>query len=428
MSLVFRLAGSPEYNMDNSDSPYAEDVEKWFGKFRQHPAIRKAREMRRDHGVGYDGVMAIAIRIEGIAGLREVVPLDSPDAGLDSRWPEKDARDFLEQVRSFVKEADFAGFIAAHQPLYAAAAERMNDVLERQRIQEWFDSFFGAKPASRFELVLGLLNGGGNYGPSMRYPDGREVFFAIIGCGRFDKDGVPVFSDEVVPTIVHEFCHSYTNPLTDKFLDRLKPAGERLFAGRRAQMQQQAYSTWDTMMRESMVRACVVRYVRARNGRIAAWSETQRQAGRGFEWVGGLADRLGEYESHRDRYPTLEAFMPNIVEFFNEYATKAKSYAAEKPAAPDRVLVTPDQPTQGGDVKITYFALFGPLAGARQVTLHYGCDNWQQVKDLPMKKPAEETWEVTLKLPPDAKQIDFVFTNGDKWDNNSGQDWHVPIH
>ncbi|HVP10437.1 MAG TPA: DUF4932 domain-containing protein [Phycisphaerae bacterium] len=381
--------------------------------------------MRRDHGVGYDAVMAMAIRVDGIAGLKEAVPLDRPDSGLDSRWPVEDARDFLEKARSFVKDTDFAAFIAEHQPLYAAAAERMNDVLEKQRIQEWFDSFFGAKPDSRFDPILGLLNGGGNYGPSIRYPDGREAFCAIIGCWRFDKDGVPVFSDEVVPTIVHEFCHSYTNPLTDKFLDRLKPAGERLFVRCGVQMRQQAYSTWDTMMRESMVRACVVRYVRARNGRIAAWSETRQQAGRGFEWVGGLADRLGEYESHRDRYPTLEAFMPNIVEFFNEYAAKAISSVAEKPAGPDRALVTPDPPTPGRDVKITYFALFGPLAGSKQITLHYGFDDWQQVKDLPMKKPAEETWEVTLQVPPDAKQIDFVFTDGDKWDNNSGSDWHT---
>ncbi|HVP10438.1 MAG TPA: hypothetical protein VMV94_04525 [Phycisphaerae bacterium] len=28
MSIVFRLAGSSEYNMDNSESPYADDVEK----------------------------------------------------------------------------------------------------------------------------------------------------------------------------------------------------------------------------------------------------------------------------------------------------------------------------------------------------------------------------------------------------------------
>jgi len=70
----------------------------------------------------------------------------------------------------------------------------MKGVLERLRIQEWFDSSFGARPAARFELVLGLLNGGGNYGPALRYSEDREVYYSIIGCWNFDKRGLPVFN------------------------------------------------------------------------------------------------------------------------------------------------------------------------------------------------------------------------------------------
>ncbi|HVP12736.1 MAG TPA: DUF4932 domain-containing protein [Phycisphaerae bacterium] len=428
MSILFRLAGNPEYNMDNSESPYADDVEAHFGKFRGHAVVRKARQMRKDHGVGFDAVMSMAILVEDATTLRERVPLEELSGNFDGRWSVDDAREFLAAARSFVKDSDFAAFIAAHQPLYAESAGRMDKILERLHIQAWFDSFFGTRPAARFELVLGLLNGGGNYGPAMRYPDGRAVYYSIIGCWRFNKKGEPVFSDSIAATIAHEFCHSYTNPIVEEHLDQLKPAGERLFARCKAQMQQQAYSNWDAMMRESMVRACVVRYMRSSSGRIASWTEAREQASRGFKWVGDLADLLAEYEAHRDTYPTLDAFMPRVVEFFDVYATKAKPGASEKPAGPDRVLLTPDAPVAGKEVKFTYFAFFGPLAGSKQMTLHYGFDKWQQVVDLPMKKPAEETWELTLQVPPDAKQIDFVFTDGDKWDNNSGRDWHAIIN
>ena len=427
MSIIFRLAGNPEYNMDNSASPYADDVETHFGRFRGHAAVRKAMQMRKDHHVGFDAVMSMAILVEDATMLKERAPFDEISRNLDGRWSVEDAREFLATARSFVRDSDFASFFAAHQPLYTQSASRMNKILERLQIQSWFDSFFGGRPTAKFELVLGLLNGGGNYGPAMRYPDGREVYYAIIGCWKFDKHGRPVFGDTIIPTIVHEFCHSYTNPVVEKCFDQLRPAGERLFAGCKTQMQQQAYGAWDAMMRESLVRACVVRFMRARWGRLAAWVEAREQAGRGFVWTGDLADCLVEYEDHRDRYPTFDAFMPRIIEFFNEYSQKQKSRPVEKPTGPDRALVTPELPVAGGQVKITYFALFGPLASSRQMTLHCGFDKWQDITDIAMSKPAEETWEVTFTLPTDAERIDFVFTNGDNWDNNSGMDWHAMV-
>jgi len=427
MSIIFRLAGNPEYNMDNSASPYADEVEAHFGRFRGHAVVQKARQLRKDRWVGYDAVMGMAIFVEDAATLKECVPLEQCVLGMGGRWTVDDAREFLDAAKLFVKDSDFAAFAAAHESLYADAAARMNDVLKKLHIQEWFNSFFGARPEVTFELILGLLNGGGCYGPALRYPDGREVYYSIIGCSKFDRQGRPVFSDAIAATIAHEFCHSYTNPMVEKRLDQLRPSGEQLFASCKAQMHQQAYSTWKTMMTESLVRACVIRYVRATKGRIAAWLETQGQTALGFVWVGGLADCLVEYEDLRDHYPTLDTFMPKVVEFFDDYARKHGSAAAEKPAGPDRVIVTPDHPIAGEEVKITYFAWFGPLAGSKQMTLHHGFDRWQQVTDVSMRKPAEETWEVTLKLPPGVKQINFVFTNGEKWDNNSESDWRTTI-
>jgi hypothetical protein len=37
-------------------------------------------------------------------------------------------------------------------------------------------------------------------------------------------------------------------------------------------------------------------------------------------WIQELSDLLGDYEAHRDRYPTLEAFAPRLVAFFHDYA------------------------------------------------------------------------------------------------------------
>ena len=92
--------------------------------------------------------------------------------------------------------------------------------------------------------------------------------------------------------------------------------------------------------------------------------------------------------------------------------------------APARYRVEPDPPVAGRDVVITYLSRLGPLAGSKMMILHHGVNRWQQVQDAPMSRSTADGWVVTVNVPQEARQIDFVFTNGERWDNNSGGDWH----
>ncbi len=40
---------------------------------------------------------------------------------------------------------------------------------------------------------------------------------------------------------------------------------------------------------------------------------------RGFHWTKELSELLGQYEKQRDKYQTLDAFMPEIVKLFGNY-------------------------------------------------------------------------------------------------------------
>jgi len=84
-------------------------------------------------------------------------------------------------------------------------------------------------------------------------------------------------------------------------------------------MRRQAYGSWQTMMRESLVRACEVRYGSDHDGQARADQVANYHISRGFHWTKVLAELLGRYQQQRDRYPTLDDFMPEIVRLFREY-------------------------------------------------------------------------------------------------------------
>jgi hypothetical protein len=319
MSIIFRLAGNPEYNQGRVPS-YIKDVDEHFGKFRQHPAVEMAGNLRRTRGVGFDACMSLAIHLGDAYTVSEKLPLDPRPASLDGRWKPDEAREFLAALKQFVEEAALREFIENHRPLYAEAESRMKALLAKESHLEWFEAFFGARPQARFTIALGMVNGPCNYGVLVRLPDGKEELYCVLGVWQTDKQGQPQFTREVLPTVIHEFCHSHTNAVVDRHAEKLQAAGEKIFPRVAAALQRQAYGNWRTMMYESMVRACVIRYTRQYDGRIAAWLAVLAEKSRGFPWMGDLVDLLGQYEEDRQRYPTLDAFFPRVVEFFNHYA------------------------------------------------------------------------------------------------------------
>ncbi len=196
----------------------------------------------------------------------------------------------------------------------------MRELLAREAHLEWFEEFFGARPDAHFTVALGLLNGGQCYGPHCRTADGREDLYCILGVWETDDEGLPVFRREVLGTVVHEFCHSFTNRVIDRHEAELRASGEKLFAAVRPAMERIAYGNWKTMLYESLVRASTYRYLQRHEGIVAATAALEDDKRRQFLWIEKLADLLGQYEKSRDRYATLDEFAPRIVAFFDEHA------------------------------------------------------------------------------------------------------------
>jgi hypothetical protein len=330
LSIVFRLAGSPEYSQAKV-AKYADAVDAHFAPVKDHDVVKRARRLRQSRGVSYDAVAAYAVHLDWKNQLGELVPFEPLPDRLDKRWTSKDARAFLDDLRDFVKAGKVKEFFQAQATMHADAEAAARKMLAENADLSWCERFFGARPGAHFQLALGLLNGGGNYGPSVLKKDGSEELWCILGCWQTDAKGMPAFPADVVPTVVHEFCHSYCNPVVDAHLKELLPAGERMYALVEAPMREQAYGNARTLLCESLVRASVVRYVAATKDQLAVATELVEQEGRSFLWIRGLADALAAYEQQRQEYKTLDAYAPKLAAFFAEAAAKLEADMAKKP-------------------------------------------------------------------------------------------------
>jgi len=170
--------------------------------------------------------------------------------------------------------------------------------------------------------VLGFVNGFFNYG--RRFADGRtSEKYAIVGMRPFDPANTVIFRPIQLGTTVHEFCHSFVNPVVDKYNDQVQPAGEKFFAAHGPAMRMKGYQKWESVMYETAVRACVASFVRHAFEPMYMDYYLKDEVKAGFVWTEDMGNFLKKYESNRDKYPTFESFFPEFVDFLNEYTSKA---------------------------------------------------------------------------------------------------------
>ncbi len=107
-----------------------------------------------------------------------------------------------------------------------------------------------------------------------------------------------------------------------------------------------------------------------------------------------------------------------------------KNYTINKTVLDNGIEVEPVPLTAGETVRINYSG-FLAQNGAQDVFLHAGYgpadDYWRDVREIPMQR-TEQGWETSLPVH-DASRLHFCFHDGaNKWDNNSGANWHLEIH
>ena len=353
LSIVFRLAGNPEYNSEDLKS-YVAEINAHFNPYRAHPLIAFAKQIAEEKGIRYDAVMFMAIHLKQPPYLSPLVSFKQRVP--EKRWKYEHAEKFVSLLQRFYREAKCEDFFNQHSPLYELAKSRFDNVFRKVDLN-WYKAYYGKLPDAKFNVIIGLGNGGGNYGPHLVYPNGKEELYAILGTWSIDSIGMPVYEEEsFMPFIIHEYNHSFINQLVEENANQLEAPGKKIYNKVREQMESMAYGNSKTMIDESLVRAAVVRYMKNHgtdSAKVQDLIHSERKSG--FLWIEDVINVLEHYESNRDKYPTLQSFMPQIVKFYNQLALRIDSVKKHfEQNRPQVVSIEPfENNAQGVDTSIS---------------------------------------------------------------------------
>ncbi|MCC6999746.1 MAG: DUF4932 domain-containing protein [Deltaproteobacteria bacterium] len=326
LSILFRLAGAPEYNK-GSQTPYLAAALAHFGRFADHPAVLASRQLRQQSGIGYNAPVGLAVYLDPTT-LTPLVPMQPLPSGLDVRWRGVAMADYLDKVRDFATRSDFAGFFATQRPYLTRVEARMSAALAGHDSASWLERWFGAAPFGSFVIIPGLITGAWNYGASTTTPGAGHTAFQVVQLERPDAEGLPQPSDDTLALLAHEMSHSFVNPIIEDHAAALEPAATPLFTAVQAAMTRSTYPSWLLMVQESCVRAVTLLYARAELGPAAARATLARDRDAGFTWIEALAEMLEAQRAglaDAGAGSSLEAMVPALAAFFSSQAPPAAS-------------------------------------------------------------------------------------------------------
>jgi hypothetical protein len=310
LSVIMHLSGAAEYN-DNILPEYRTLVDSTFGQWRRHLAVELASQLRQ-YGLAYDRPMTMAVdgHIDGDGNFH--TPYTPGDYHL---WDEQQHSGFLSAISDFYRDTGFHAFyIENAEPFYCPVLEslgsRYNSIID----VGWLNRFTGEERETAYFVTLSYLNGRHNSGVAKS---------PVVGLGDGEDNPMALNDDATLKfamILLHEYLHPYINPLKNKYIGEFEAAGEVIFEQIREQITRNGYTTWELALNETLDWAAAIVYMRTRN--LDSDVIIDMVEARGFWWIDRLADKLGEYEKQRDKYPTLESFMPEIVKFYENLAAE----------------------------------------------------------------------------------------------------------
>ena len=311
LCLLQRLAGLEEYNQA-PDSPYRRALDAHFAPYLEHEAVTTTRSLHEVFSVSYNAPPSLAVYLKDLESMELLVPTAPLPPGLDGRWALAPVAGYLEQVRDFAEQSDFAGFLAGQAAYIAEVEAAYAAALPGAALMHWNDGFFGPRPNLRCVAVPGLLCGPNNYGVRAVDAAGQETFYQVLGVPAAAADGRLRLGTYVEPLLAHEVAHSYVNPEVERQRAAFAAAAPAVYEQVAAVMRAQAYGDWMTLCCETGVRAVTILYMQDRHGPAAGQRQAAEEEARGFAWAGEVAARWDRARAQRpfaDFVPEMAAAM-----------------------------------------------------------------------------------------------------------------------
>ncbi len=280
IGILCYLSDFQEYSNDEVIS-YKTAVDEYFKDFRNHEAVNYLKEIRNNLGIGYNAPMEFAVYLTD--SLTPLVPFSQVHNGFDSRWNEESYNKFSILVKKFANDTKFDDFFKTQKKKYEQDILAIEQNINSSINFDWFSSYFGEIPKNtKFKIILSLNSGRSNYGATTII-NNESIKYSINGV--YERQGGINLGSFSVGLIIHEFCHSFCNPIISEYETKLEKTGKLIYDDFISHKHQKEYGCWETVLCETFVRTSVSCYLKENGTCLKSSLNRMVDKKKGFMWI-----------------------------------------------------------------------------------------------------------------------------------------------
>ena len=305
-----------------------EEATGYFHEYKDHEAVQKLATLIRRTGI--DGPVGLILHYHELPRINiryqpdENTLMSFSETG-DARDGQNVINEFMEAFTDFYTKANVEAFMVKHEAYYHKAIDDVKRNLPPADFIATLERYYGNQNKAYILNPSPVLFPGFGFGKRIVTNDGLVVFntFGPFKTGRSNHSGFHYHfdnADKIRDLSVHEFGHSFINPITEIPENRvLIDQYAHLFEPLKEQMGKQGYRNWWICVTEHLVRLGEIRIALAmKDYKTAEKLRLNYTEQRHFIYLPHLEAKITEYENNRDKYRAFSDFFPILLEAFSE--------------------------------------------------------------------------------------------------------------
>ncbi len=313
---------SDYFLLTKANIKYKKEIDSYFKEYKQHPVIKLNKIIQNDY---FNGSCAPWYLYQfNFPQFKPISKFTSEENQIEDYEKHKDTLDlYIKELKDFYKKSKFNKFFKNHKSFYDSISSPVKKHINQYDIISILENHYGEQK-KKYHLILSPLMHDGGFGAETNTKNGQEIY-AFIG-PNYNSEIIPVFNikDILQQYVIHEFSHSFCNPIIIKNIDVLKQF-QCLENTIVKQMKEQGYGDdWQTCLYEHLVRANEIVLTNRILGKEEAdklYDEYYNK--RSWIYLKGLVPIIeNDYQTNRESYKTEYDLINKIILYFEEEKLK----------------------------------------------------------------------------------------------------------
>lgn len=302
-----------DYPILSNNTAYAKSMFSFFEKYSNLEACQISRSLYNSNGFSYDAPVDFIFNYSTDLQFSKIH--ENSDYLIKRAGGIQNLDEFATKLSIFVNTSDFSKFWNSNIKFYNNILDLTVREISDSNLVEKLEEYLNEKQNS-YNIVIAPVSSGG-YGIRKPGSAGKFDIYSVIAPTDF-RDSTPYLSyDNIMGYVWHEFGHSFVNPLTEKYIDRIN-SNTQLFTPIKDKMTKMAYGIWDFCVNEHIIRAINIRMYELYASESVAKQMMINERQKSFVYVEALVNKLKEFENLRNKSNvSFSEFYPELITVFD---------------------------------------------------------------------------------------------------------------